>query len=137
MTRTVYDAAAELGAIAGKDPEDPATASAPDTVPDYLAGLSPNALAGKRIGVISSTNAQYVAAIAVLQGLGATTVQIPTPNAAGNSSILSQEFKRDLAAYFSRLPASAPIKTLKDVLNYNEDHAADALKYREATAAAA
>src|SRR5262249_33055639 len=48
MTRTVADAAAELGAIAGKDPEDPATATAPDTVPDYLAALKPDALAGKR-----------------------------------------------------------------------------------------
>ena len=59
MTRTVADAAAELAAIAGKDPEDPATATAPDTVPDYLAGLKPDALAGKRIGVINNTNAQY------------------------------------------------------------------------------
>ena len=40
MTRTVADAAAELGAIAGKDPEDPATDSAPATVPNYLAALS-------------------------------------------------------------------------------------------------
>ena len=33
MTRTVADAAAELGAIAGKDPEDPATDAAPDDGP--------------------------------------------------------------------------------------------------------
>ena len=74
MTRTVADAAAELGAIAGKDPEDPATDSAPATVPDYLAGLSTTALAGKRIGVINNTGAQYVAAVAAIQTLGATTV---------------------------------------------------------------
>ncbi len=74
MTRTVADAAAELGAIAGKDPEDPATATPPDTVPDYLAGLKPDALAGKRIGVITSNNAQYQAAITAIQALGATTV---------------------------------------------------------------
>ena len=82
MTRTVADAAAELGAIAGKDPEDPATATAPDTVPNYLAGLSPTALQGKRIGVINNNNAQYVAAVAAIQSLGATTVAVPTPNAA-------------------------------------------------------
>ena len=34
MTRTVADAAAELGAIAGKDPEDPATDSAPGDGPE-------------------------------------------------------------------------------------------------------
>ena len=82
MTRTVADAAAELGAIAGKDPEDPATDTAPATVPNYLAGLSPTALQGKRIGVINNNNAQYTAAVAAIQALGATTVQIPTPNAA-------------------------------------------------------
>ncbi len=54
MTRTVADAAAELHAIAGPDPEDPATDGAPP-VPDYLAGLKPDALAGKRIGVINNT----------------------------------------------------------------------------------
>ena len=79
MTRTVADAAAELQAIAGKDPEDPATDTAPAAVPDYLAGLDADALAGKRIGVINNTNAQYVAAIAAVQALGATTVQITAP----------------------------------------------------------
>ena len=133
MTRTVADAAAELGAIAGKDPEDPATDTAPGTVPNYLAGLSPTALQGKRIGVINNNNAQYVAAVATIQGLGATTVQIPTPNAASSSSILFQEFKRDLAAYFSRLPASAPMRTLADVIAYNTAHADDALKYGQNT----
>ena len=139
MTRTVADAAAELGAIAGKDPEDPATDRAPDTVPNYLAALSPTALQGKRIGVINSNNAQYQAAIAVLSrpvaegGLGAVTVQIPTPNAAGSSSILFQEFKRDIAAYFARLPASAPMRTLADLIAYNNAHANDALKYGQGT----
>src|SRR4051812_26840951 len=75
MTRTVADAAAELQAIAGRDAEDPATADAP-TAPDYLAGLSTTALQGKRIGVINNTNAQYVAAVAAVQALGATTVMV-------------------------------------------------------------
>ena len=105
MTRTVADAAAELGAIAGKDPEDPATATAPDTVPNYLAGLSPTALQGKRIGVINNTNAQYVAAIAAIQALGATTVRSRRRPRRSSSSILFPEFKRDLNAYLARLPA--------------------------------
>ncbi len=133
MTRTVADAAAELGAIAGKDPDDPATATAPDTVPNYLAGLSPTALQGKRIGVINNNNAQYTAAVAAIQALGATTVQIPTPSAPSSSSILFQEFKRDLAAYFSRLPAGAPMRTLADVMAYNNANANDALKYGQNT----
>ena len=42
MTRTVADAAAELGAIAGKDPEDPATDSAPDDRPGLPGGAQPD-----------------------------------------------------------------------------------------------
>ncbi|MBE2320459.1 amidase [Solirubrobacter sp. CPCC 204708] len=129
MTRSVADAAAELGAIAGKDPEDPATEAAPDTVPDYLAALDPQALAGKRIGVINNTNAQYVAAVAAVQALGATTVQIPTPSAQSTGDILTPEFKRDLNAYLGRLPASAPMKSLADIIAYNNAHPDDALKY--------
>jgi amidase len=129
MTRTVADAAAELGAIAGKDPEDPATASAPDTVPDYLAALSPTALQGKRIGVINNTNANYQAAIAAIQALGATTVTVGTPTAGAPFDILTPEFKRDLNAYLRRLPADAPMKSLADIIAYNDAHPADATKY--------
>src|SRR5690349_5470677 len=128
MTRTVADAAAELQEIAGPDPEDPSTDGAP-AVPDYLSGLKPDALAGKRIGVINNTNAQYLAAIAAVEALGATTVQIGTPSAAGTGDILTPEFKRDLNAYLGRLPASAPMKSLADIIAYNSAHEADALKY--------
>ncbi len=130
ITRTVADAAAQLQAIAGKDPEDPATDGAPATVPNYLAGLTTTALDGKRIGVINNTNAQYQAAITAIQALGATTVLIPTPSPAQNfSDILASEFKRDLNAYLSRLPASAPMKSLQDIIDYNTAHADEALKF--------
>jgi amidase len=129
MTRTVADAAAELAAIAGKDPEDPATDTAPATVPDYLAALKPDALAGKRIGVIANTNAQYLAAVAAVQALGATTVPITAPTSAAPVDILTPEFKRDLNAYLGRLPASAPMKSLADIIAYNNADPDDALKY--------
>src|SRR6478735_2167059 len=118
MTRTVADAAAELHAIAGPDPEDPATDGAPP-VPDYLAGLKPDALAGKRIGVINNTGAQYVAAIAAVQALGATTVQIAAPTSAAPFDVLTAEFKRDLNAYLGRLPTGAPMKSLADIIAFN------------------
>src|SRR3954451_15801346 len=101
ITKTVADAAAELQAIAGKDPEDPATNGAPATVPDYLSGLKPDALAGKRIGIINNTNAQYLAAIAAIQALGATTVTVTSPSSNAPFDILTPEFKRDLNAYLS------------------------------------
>src|SRR6201999_3024235 len=99
------------------------------TVPDYLAGLTTTALQGKRIGVINNTNAQYVAAIAVVQALGATTVTVASPSAGAPVDILTPEFKRDMNAYLARLPASAPMKTLHDIRVYNATHAQEATKY--------
>src|SRR3954469_8677407 len=129
ITRTVADAAAELQAIAGKDPEDPATAGAPDAVPDYLAGLTATALQGKRIGIISNSNAQYQAAVAAIQSAGATTVTIPTPSVGNAPDILTPEFKRDINGYLARLPASAPMKSLTDIIAFNAAHADEALKF--------
>ena len=103
MTRTVADAAAELQAIAGKDAEDPATDTAPAAVPDYLTGLTANALAGKRIGVINNTNAQYVAAVAAVQALGATTVQIAAPTSTAPYDVLDG----GVPARHQRLPRPA------------------------------
>jgi Asp-tRNA(Asn)/Glu-tRNA(Gln) amidotransferase A subunit family amidase len=128
MTQTVYDAAAELGAIAGKDAEDPATADAPDSVPDYVAALSAQALDGTRIGVISSTNETYQAAVATVQRLGATTVQVTPPANTSAGSILEYEFKRDLNAYLARLGAGAPMTSLADVIAFNSANSGEAIK---------
>jgi len=49
MTWTVEDCALMLGAIAGRDPQDPTSSDLP--VPDYRAGLTPD-LKGMRIGVL-------------------------------------------------------------------------------------
>ena len=73
----------QLQAIAGADAADPATAGAP-APPNYLAGLVPTALSGKRVAVTNSTAAPYPTAVAALQALGATTVVTtvgtPSPN---------------------------------------------------------
>src|SRR5262245_34604835 len=58
ITRTIYDAAVALEAIAGPDPTDEATWDAPLS-PDYVSGLLPGALHGKRVAVISSTTEPY------------------------------------------------------------------------------
>ncbi len=78
MTRTVADAAAELQAIAGEDPEDPATADQPD-VPDYAAALDADALDGARLGVVSSNDPNYQAALAVVRARGARDRGDPGP----------------------------------------------------------
>src|SRR5215469_15008208 len=79
MTWTVEDCAIVLQAIAGPDPNDPATAAA--SVPDYCAALS-GGIKGMRIGVLrtmyeqevatpAATKAALEAAFDVLRGLGA------------------------------------------------------------------
>jgi len=132
ITRTVYDAALALGAIAGFDAADEATSGAP-TPPDYLAGLTPTALAGKRVGVISSTTAPYPAVLTALGSIGATTVVktigTPSPNP---PSIVLREFERDLDAYLPllRIAKGSP-KSLAEIVAYNVDNPVEALKYQQ------
>ncbi len=84
MAWTVADAAILLQAIAGHDPDDPASADRP--IPDYTAGLR-ESLAGVRLGVVRhfhekdiDTDPEVVAAfeeaLAVLRSLGATVEDI-------------------------------------------------------------
>jgi amidase len=88
MTRTVADAAAMLGVIAGHDLRDPTTLAAP--VPDYMAGLG-QSIAGLRVGVdedfVFATTAPDVAAmmretIAAFEALGARIVPVKFPSTA-------------------------------------------------------
>ncbi|WP_419759210.1 amidase [Acidisoma sp.] len=86
MTRSVRDAAAMLGAIAGADPKDPTALQTP--VPDYLAALE-GGVAGLRIGTDpawmggsadAETQAAVAAALEVMRGLGAEIVEVTFPD---------------------------------------------------------
>src|SRR3954451_12349072 len=75
MTATVREAAALLTAIAGSDPEDPATADADRHKTDYAAGLDAGSLKGKRIGVMRfasgfGSDPAFTTALAVLKQHG-------------------------------------------------------------------
>jgi amidase len=136
MTRTVADAAAELEAIAGSDPLDPPSAlpsgvipPPPPVLPDYVGALDTGALAGKRIGIINNDDLNYQAAIAAVQGLGAVLQLIPTPQASAGPNVLNYEFKRDLNAYLAHLGPGAPVKSLADVIAFNEAHPQEAIKF--------
>src|SRR6185312_8392848 len=70
----VTTAARVLGAIAGSDPMDPATADADAHIENYLAALRPDALKGARIGVLrfatgwsAATDKVFEQALAVLR----------------------------------------------------------------------
>ncbi len=135
MTLTVRDAAAVMSAIAGSDPADPATAEADARKADYLAALSPDALKGKRIGVLrdriggrADIAALLNAALKQMEGLGATVVDIADSRkgleelGAAEFEILLTELKADLPAYLASLPAKDGPKTLADLIAFNKAH---------------
>lgn len=149
--KTVEDAAYLLGALTGIDPDDPATESSKGNFfTDYTQFLDKNALNGARIGVPKqfywdALSEDQIAitqeALTTMQSLGAELVfeEIPTAEALSefSSSVLTYEFKRDLNAYLSSLGENSPIKTLADVLAFNEANSEIALKYGQTRAAAA
>jgi amidase len=146
LVRTVADAAALLTAITGKDPEDPATATNPLVGHDFSKDLSATALQGARIGVVASqvpaagtdNRALWDAALAVLAVRGAILVNVTLDTSSsipGGSSVLTYEFKRDLNAYLARLPKNAPVRTLADVVAYNDVNSGRALKFGQVHAA--
>ncbi len=137
MTRTVADAAVLLTAMAGSDGRDTATATADQKKLDYTRFLNPDGLRGKRIGVVRAqmtgandrVAAVVEAQLAVLKAQGATLVDVDdVPNASkyGESelTVLLYELKADMATYLADYGPSSPIKTLADVIAFNEKHRA-------------
>jgi amidase len=130
IARTVTDAAVLLQAIAGVDLGDPATLGTPP-VPNYLSGLVPGALSGKRVAVVSSNVVPYQTAVATLTALGATTAQITVPATdVLPPSIVLREFERDLNAYLASTRGGSA-KTLQAIVDYNEDNPVEGLKYQQ------
>ncbi len=145
MTRSVADAAVMLTAMAGSDPDDPATRRADaQRARDYTTYLREDGLAGLRIGVVRerlmgySVHADRVAeeAIAALRELGATIVDPVKPPAAlggdlpnAEFEVLLYEFKADLEAYFAWLGHTTPVKRLEDVIAFNQRYQERELPY--------
>jgi amidase len=143
ITRTVTDAAILLGALAGFDPNDPATAACltrGNCFDDYTKFLDRKAMNGARIAVYSpptplTANRQAVIdnAVAVLRAHGAsvrilavadiplqlgTCVARPLPTDRTCSTVLLYGFKRDLNAYLAATPG-APNHTLAEIIAFN------------------
>jgi amidase len=133
MCRTLRDAATLLGVLTGVDPGDPATAaSAGKSYTDYTQFCDPSGLKGARIGVArkyfgfsDAVDALMEQALEVMKKQGATLVDpadIETLGKFDESELLvfMYELKADLNAYLARLGPNAPVRTLKDVIDFND-----------------
>jgi amidase len=134
LCRTVADAAALLTALAGADPRDRATAAAAGhRAPDYTRFLDPAGLRGARIGVAREKFFGYSdvadrlaeAALDAMRGAGAVIVDpadIPHAGTYDDAEleVLLYELKADLNGYLATLGAAAPVRTLADVIAFNE-----------------
>jgi amidase len=140
MARTVTDAAMLLGALTGVDPRDEATAASQGkSQRDYSQSLDPNGLRGARIGVArrffrsNMLSAKILeSALEQMRSLGATLVDFSDDigrAGAGEWEVLQYEFKDGINAYLAGLGPKSPMKTLQDLIDFNEQNKDRELKF--------
>jgi amidase len=145
IARTVADAAVLLGAIAGVDPRDAATLPGrARSHPDYTRFLDADGLRGARLGVArevyfgysEETDRLVEEALQEMRRLGAAVVDpadIPTAREMASDDaeleVLLYEFKADLGAYLSGLGPAVRVRTLAEVIEYNERNARATMPY--------
>lgn len=142
MARTVADAAALLGALIGADPRDEATtASDGNAHGDYTTFLDVNGLRGARIGIARNFkhgNPRVMEllenAIQAMKDAGAEIIdpaEIPHRGDYGREAfeVLLYEFKAGLNSYLATLGPAAPVKSLAEVIAFNEKNAAREMPY--------
>ena len=142
MARTVADAVAVLGALTGVDPDDPHTAASQGrSHADYSRFLDPSGLRGARIGLVRrllgfhpDVDRIVEAAVRAMQSVGASVidpVDIPTWGQWSESEreVMYYEFKAGLNAYLARLGGASRVKSLKDLIRFNEENADREMPY--------
>ena len=143
MTLSVRDSALILNVIAGSDPTDPATKDADQMrAKDYTAGLDPNALKGKRLGVVTKmlagydkqTLALFQRSLEILKAQGATIVDAVDLGNLEQAekdefSVLLYDFKADLNQYLSTTPATVKSRSLADIIQFNKTNAKQVMPY--------
>jgi amidase len=141
MTRSVADAATLLTVMAGRDDADPATHEADSHRVDYVAALSANALAGKRLavarflmGYLPQLDAAFDAAVEQIRAAGATVVPVESQAAMARLSddelmVLVTDFRMEVNAYLASAPAAVATRSLADLIAFNKANAPRELPY--------
>ncbi|PYS23339.1 MAG: amidase [Acidobacteria bacterium] len=135
MCRTVTDAAILLSVLTGIDPRDDATkASGGKSLSDYTRALDADGLKGARIGVHrkafgfnDAVDKLMNDCIDIVKRHGATVIDpadVPTQGKFDDSEleVLLYEFKADLNSYLASLGPRAPVKSLKEIIDFNEQY---------------
>jgi amidase len=146
MARTVRDAVLLLNAMLGNDNHDAAMGTNVGKIhEDYTVFLDEDGLQGARIGIprdyyfeelTEEQLALFNASVDRMRELGATIIDpadIKTAREISYSSVVLNEFKTALNAYLSRLGPGAPMRTLKDIIDFNHAHPVETLRYGQAT----
>ncbi|HKS30737.1 MAG TPA: amidase [Pyrinomonadaceae bacterium] len=133
MARTVRDACILLAALAETDPRDAATGAASrKLLSDYTVFLDPAGLRGARIGVARKffgfsdhVDKLMSEALDVMKRVGAILVDPADVETMGKFDdteleVLLYEFKADLNKYLAGLGAGAPVRSLKEIIAFNE-----------------
>lgn len=142
MARTVADAAVLLGALTGADPRDPATAASVGRAHrDYTQFLDADGLRGMRIGVVRETFSGHpqvrplmeslLAAMAARGAVLVDPVELPPRSryGAAEMEVFLYEFKAGLNAYLEELGPRAPVRTLREIIEFNERHRAEEMPW--------
>jgi amidase len=141
MARSVEDVALMLTVMAGSDAKDPATADADAHKSDYAKALDPDALKGKRFGVMRfdmgfspQVDAVFDKAVAELKAAGAEVVEIKefkSEREIGKNEVLvlHDELKADMATYLAGAPAAVKSRTLADLIAFDKAHASEEMPW--------
>jgi amidase len=142
MARTVTDAAILLGVLTGADPRDPITSESQSKGhTDYTQFLDRNGLKKARIGVLrklfgfsDAVDDLMAASIEAMKHEGAEIIDPIEIDSIGKLDdseleVLLTELKADLNAYLAKLSPSVKVRTLKDVIEFNERNKEKEMKY--------
>lgn len=140
LARTVEDAVTVFAALIGTDPEDEITGFAePFKNYDWQQHLKRDGLSGVVLGLdrqlfkeIPDDQAKaFEAAMGQLRACGATIkeVDIGVDQEDLGFAVLLHEFKADLNAYLARSNPDHRIRSMGDIISYNEEHAEQMLKF--------
>jgi amidase len=142
MARTVRDAAILLGVLAARDSRDSATQAQPaNLAADFAPARDTHALKGARVGVLHGPfrfhprmETVLANAVEALRAGGAEIVDLGEFPALAEMSrvqgdVLSYEFKEGINAYLAALAPDASIKSLEDLIKFNDAHRADEMPF--------